>query len=64
MYKSVFKELKPVTLPAYIDHGAIRNTRVLMLPFLLEDIQSLPNALSHYEQTVQELIEIAPVKEG
>jgi len=64
MYKSVFKELKPVTLPAYIDHGAIRNTRVLMLPFLLEDIQSLPDALSHYEQTVQELIEIAPVKEG
>lgn len=64
MYKSIFKELKEITLPSYIAHQAIRNTRVLMLPILLEDIKTLPNDLSHYEQTVQELIEVAPVKEG
>ena len=64
MYKSIFKELKPVTLPSYVAHQALRNTRVLMLPIQLEDIETLPNALSHYKQTVQELIEVAPVKAG
>lgn len=35
-----------------------------MLPIQLEDIESLPNDLAHYKQTVQELIEISPVKTG
>jgi hypothetical protein len=31
-----------------------------MMPFLLEDIDSLPDALAHYRQTVQELVAICP----
>ncbi len=57
-YRSRFRKLKAVFLPKF------SNTRVLMLPILLEDISSLPNDINHYTQTVQELIAISPVKTG
>jgi hypothetical protein len=58
MYKSIFRELKPVFLPEF------SNIRVLMLPVMLQDIESLPNDLRCYKQTYQELVDLSPVKEG
>ncbi len=57
-YKSQFKKLTTVFLPKFSD------TRVLMMPFLMEDISSLPNDLSHYQRTVEELVAISPEKTG
>lgn len=34
------------------------------MPFKLEDIETLPNDLAHYRDTVLEMIELSPVKEG
>lgn len=56
--RSTFKKLKEVYLPEF------SGTRILMLPFLMEDIGTLPNDLSHYHQTVTELVDISPVKKG
>lgn len=58
MYQSRFRRLKEIHLPAF------SKTRVLMLPLRLDDIETLPNDLSQYKRTVQELIEVAPVKKG
>ena len=46
MYKSKFKKLTPIPLPPF------SNTRVLMMPFRMDDITTLPNALVHYTKTV------------
>lgn len=68
-YSSKFKKLKDVFLPGFdtdrfIPNTVFNYTRVLMLPILMEDIESLPNDLAHYKQTVLELVELSPVKEG
>lgn len=57
-WKSRFKKLDTIELPQF------SNTRVLMLPILMEDIESLPNDLSHYKKTVEDLIKLSPAKEG
>jgi hypothetical protein len=57
-YKSKFKKLNPIFLPNF------SGTRVLMMPFRLEDINTLPNDLLHYKQTVEELVAVSPTTSG
>lgn len=58
IYKSQFKKLKSITLPEFT------GIRVLMLPILLEDIDTLPDDLVNYKETVQELIDLSPERIG
>src|ERR1700722_5585694 len=38
--------------------------RVMMLPFKMEDIRSLPDYLSHYRTIVAEIINHSPIRQG
>ena len=58
IYKSRFQKLSQITMPAFSE------TRVLMMPLRIDDIETVPNDLAHYKQTIQELIAVSPVKKG
>lgn len=36
----------------------------MMMPFLLEDINSLPGGIRHYKETVEKLTELSPLRQG
>lgn len=57
-FKSKFYEVGPIGLPKF------SGTRVMMLPFLLEDVNSLPDDLAHYCSTVEKLCSMSVVKSG
>jgi hypothetical protein len=57
-HHSRFRKLKEIYLPPF------SGTRVLMMPLRFEDLETLPDDLAHYKRTIQELIDISPVKEG
>ena len=56
--KSEIREIGPVAFPAFTC------TRVMMMPFKLEDVSTLPAELSSYRPLVSALRDAAPVKEG
>lgn len=54
MYKSRFRKLTTVKLPQF------SGTRVLMLPFRMDDLDSVPDDLAHYKDTIESLVAISP----
>lgn len=58
IYKSKFKKLTTIELPKF------SGTRILMMPFVMEDIETLPDNLAHYKSTVEELVKLSPEREG
>lgn len=51
-FESKFKELEKVILPPF------SNTRVMMMPLILGDLNSIPESLAHYKSTLSELFHL------
>lgn len=51
-FESKFKELSRVRIPKF------SNTRVMMMPIILGDLNSIPKSLSHYLDTFKDLFEL------
>ena len=58
MFKSEIQEVGTVELPKF------SGVRVMMLPFRLEDVATLPSSVASWRQTVAALIEMSPVRSG
>jgi len=58
MFNSPIREEGSIQLPAFTD------TRVMMLPVLLSDLDSLPDDLSHWREAYDALCKVAPCKTG
>lgn len=58
MFDSSYKHKGPVKFPSFT------GIRVMMLPVLLEDIETLPDQLSNYREHVKTLFSYAPIKSG
>lgn len=58
MKESIFRKLTEVELPEFT------GIRVLLMPFLMEDIETIPNDLKNYRSTIEKLVSISPVTKG
>ena len=58
MFFSKFKLVGKIDFPDY------RGIRILQMPFILGDIESIPDFLSHWVETFKSLFEISHIKSG
>lgn len=57
-FQSTFEALRPVALPAF------SGTRVMMMPLVLGRLDSIPEMLLHYRQTLGQLFSFRPQHDG
>ncbi len=57
-FDSRFAELGPVTLPPFSE------VKVMMLPIILGDVNSIPDSLGHWRGAIGQLFELSAVKSG
>ena len=43
-----------------IEFPNFKNTRIMMMPFYLYDLNTLPDNLKHYKETIKQLINLVP----
>lgn len=55
-FSSTFKPLNQVQLPQF------SNTRVMMMPLIIGDLNSIPELLGHYKETLSQLFKLADPK--
>lgn len=57
-FNSTFKQVGVVNLPAF------SNARVIMMPVELGNLNSIPEALNHWKDTIKDLFNLANIKTG